>query len=78
MIKIASFLEAARQNGIVSIGVSDRGVADRLRVKHIRSGKIEARASKEGAGVLVEAYGFDDLGNVVALCKDGLVRQFIR
>jgi hypothetical protein len=78
MNNVAEFIEAASRNGIGSFGVSDRKIADLLRVKHIRSGKIDRQASKEGSGVAVYAYGFDSLGNVIALCKDGIVRQFFR
>ena len=77
MNNIAEFIDTASRNGIGSFGVSDYKIANQLRIKHIRSGKIERRISKEGSGISIYAYGFDSLGNVIALCKDGIVRQFI-
>ena len=47
------------------------------RFKHLRSRKIHKWASKEGAGIKVKAYGFDELGNVVALTADGFTMQYI-
>lgn len=61
---------------LVQLGVSDYRLARRLKIRHIRSGKIcDPRA--EGAGTEVLAYGYDGLGNIIALCKDGHVRQFV-
>lgn len=57
--------------------VSDRQVAAKLKARHLRGGKITRQDSKEGAGVAVFAFGFDELGNVCAWCADGLKRQFI-
>jgi len=57
---------------------SDRTTAQALNVKHCRSGKVESKCPvKEARGVAVVAYGYDELGNVCAICADGLVRQFI-
>ncbi len=59
--------------------VARRDLALTFHAKHCRSGKIEARHPvKEARGVAVHAYGYDELGNVVALCADGYIRQFIR
>lgn len=62
--------------------VSDRKLFDAIReshgVKHCRSGKIKIAGKCEGNGVEVLAYGFDELGNVLALCKDGIERQYLR
>ncbi|MCF2902225.1 hypothetical protein L1267_17795 [Pseudoalteromonas sp. OFAV1] len=57
--------------------VSDRKLAGKLKARHLRGGKITRRDSKEGAGTVVYAMGFDELGNCVALCQDGHIRQFI-
>ena len=77
MATVAEFIVIAKENNVSSIAVSNYRTAKSNGLKHIRSGKIERKASKEGAGVEVRAYGFDELGNVVALCKDGIIRQFI-
>lgn len=74
---IRIWVEASAANGIRSFAVADYQLSKQLRTRHIRSGKIEKGASKEGAGVAVVAYGFDVLGNVCALCADGFSRQFL-
>jgi hypothetical protein len=71
-----NWIEASRANGISFICVSDFRLAQELRIKHLRSGKIAAAASKEAKGAAVLAYGFDELGNVCALLKNGQSRQF--
>jgi hypothetical protein len=40
---------------------------------HLRAGKI---SEGEARGRQVRAYYRDELGNIVALCSDGIVRQF--
>lgn len=77
IIDIRIWVEASAANGIRSFAVSDYQLSKQLRTRHIRSGKIEKGASKEGAGVPVVAYGFDALGNVCAFCADGFSRQFL-
>ena len=57
--------------------VSDRALASQLNARHLRGGKITKQDSKEGAGVNVHCLAFDELGNCVALCLDGKIRQFI-
>jgi len=47
------------------------------RFTHLRGKKIQKWASKEGAGTYVKAYGFDELGNVIAITWDNKVKQFI-
>ncbi len=69
-------------DGSSFVMVTDRDIAERLRrrdVRHCRSGKIDMRCNvKEARGVAVHAYKYDELNNVIALCADGIVRQFIR
>ena len=43
-------------------------------VRHARKGEI---LTGEGKGVKVQAYGYDDLGNITAITTDGFVKQFI-
>ncbi|MFK4132250.1 hypothetical protein ACI2KR_08145 [Pseudomonas luteola] len=58
--------------------VSRRDLADKFQVKHCRSGKVDGKCEiKEARGKAVHAYGFDEVGNVIALCADGHIRQFI-
>lgn len=75
---VYQWIRDARENGITSIVVADRELAEALGLKHCRSGLIERGATKEGAGTPVRAYGFDELGNVCAICADGVTRQFYR
>jgi hypothetical protein len=68
-----------RLEGVLSISVSDRQLAAKMKCKHLRSGKIEkGHPVKEARGVEVHGYGYDELGNIIALCKDGKIRQYIR
>ena len=57
--------------------VSDRKLALKMRARHARSGKISRDISREGCGVAIYAFGFDELGNTIALTKDGFVKQYI-
>lgn len=57
--------------------VSDYQLAKANNFRHIRSGVVPADASKEANRVPVDAMYIDDLFNVVALCKDGYIRQYI-
>lgn len=63
--------------GLDELWISDRLLAKEMKAKHLRNGKISKVDSKEGAGVGVLGFGRDELDNVVALCRDGIVRQFI-
>lgn len=47
------------------------------RFSHLRGKKIQKWASKEGAGKLVKAYGFDELGNVIAVMPNNTIKQYI-
>lgn len=63
---------------ISDVMVSSRAIADKFRARHCRSGRIDKRCSlKEARGVSVHAYKPDGLGGLIALCADGLIRQFI-
>ena len=44
---------------------------------HLRAKKIQRWASKEGAGQIVKAYGFDELSNVIAILPNNSIVQFI-
>lgn len=63
--------------GLTEKWVTDKTLATQLNARHLRGGKITKQDSKEGAGVEVHAFAFDELGNCVALCKDGHIRQYI-
>ncbi len=73
---VREWIEASRANGIRSFYVSDYKLAQSLRLFHLRSGIISPRLSREANKVAVLAFGFDELGNVCALCADGFSRQF--
>jgi hypothetical protein len=71
------WIDLSKSNSIRVYGVSDREIAKKTRLAHIRSGKIDSRAPiKSARGVAVLAVGRDELGNIVALCADGFNRQF--
>jgi len=74
-----SFIADARDNGISNFYVADYALVKKFpnRFRHNRLGAIPKDISKEGAGVKVRAFGFDEIGNVVALCADGKTRQFL-
>lgn len=57
--------------------VSDGRKAKALKARHLRGGKITKADSKEGAGVKVYAFAYNELGGICAWCKDGIIRQFI-
>lgn len=65
-------------------GLNDINISDRKQwlswgsngVKHLRSGKIPKGMPM--AGTPVVAFGCDELGNVVAICHDGLIRQYVQ
>lgn len=66
-------------DGLEDLWISDRWQAAQVPgARHLRGGKIPAQDSKEGAGVEVYGFGRDELNNIVALCKDGSLRQFFR
>ena len=46
-------------------------------LKHSRKGVISKEHNTEGAGQKIQAYGFDDLGHVIAVMWDGTVKQYI-
>ncbi|MCP4526757.1 MAG: hypothetical protein GY833_12745 [Aestuariibacter sp.] len=73
----AQVIEEALQ-GLDEKWVSDKKLATYLKARHLRGGKITKQDSKEGAGVEVHAFAFDELGNLTALCKDGHIRQYIK
>lgn len=74
------FVKIARESATALhfIHVSDYELARRLRVTHSRSGAVDKTVwAKEARGLQVLAYGFDELDNVIALCNDGIQRQYI-
>lgn len=69
------FCNESRANGIRYFYVANYQAMKQVPgARHLRKGQIPCG---EGKGVRVRAYGEDDLGNFVALCMDGHVRQFI-
>ena len=62
---------------LTQLFISDYKLAQEMKARHLRGGKITKQDSKEGAGTEVYGFGYDELFNVVAFCKDGSVRQFI-
>jgi hypothetical protein len=78
-LTIRNFIADARTNGVRSFFTTDYALvkASRNTIRHCRSGKLARDISKEGAGTPVAAFGYDELGHIVALCADGKVRQFL-
>ena len=54
-----------------------KGESVNSRFSHLRSNKIQKWASKEGAGRVVKAFGFDELDNVIAIMPNNSIVQFI-
>ncbi len=77
-MQVTAQLIAEALNGLDEKWVTGRKLATQLKARHLRGGKITKRDSKEGAGVEVHAFAFDELGNLTALCKDGHIRQYIK
>lgn len=74
---VNQFLSQARGN-LQHIHVADRTIAKQWNLTHSRSGKISSREPiKDARGVAIKAYGYDELGNITALCADNIIRQFI-
>ena len=74
---IYGFIRSLRNEGFTCIYAASRIVAGNTGCKHARSGRIESRCPvKDARGVQIAAYGYDELGNVTALCADGIVRQY--
>lgn len=76
--QITEFVNDCIRNGLVNIHLSDRILAKKYKMAHMRSGQISPKVSREGAAARVLAYAYDDLGNIWALCKDGICRSFLR
>ncbi len=63
-------------SGLDEIYVSDRKLAEEIRgARHLRSGRISKVDHKELAGTEVYARAYDELGNIIYLAKDGIIRQ---
>lgn len=70
-------------DGLFQVYVSDRKLAIKMNVPHLRGGKITAtytpygcKERKQMLGLKVQAFGYDELDNLVALTADGFVKQF--
>jgi hypothetical protein len=63
-------------DGLFNRYVTDYKLAEKMNARHLQDGVIPLNQSKEGDGVEVYGFGNDELGNVVAICKDGQIRQF--
>jgi hypothetical protein len=76
---VRNWIAEAKANGISHFFAADFALVKTSNntIRHNRLGAIPRDMSKEGAGVGVYAFGFDELGHCVALCRDGLVRQFL-
>ena len=70
---VLSFIKTARLNNIQNLYISDYKLAESLRIKHCRSGLVQAEGEKRN--VLV--FGFDELENVVSVTNLGKAIQFI-
>lgn len=78
-VSTATIKEFAASCDLRFVSISRKEVAAECRVKHCRSGKIESgHPIKEARGQKVHAFGYDELSNIVALCADGHVRQFVK
>ena len=75
--QIQDFIDNADRGA--TVWVSDYQLArDNSSARHLRGGRIPKDArSQEGGTRPVHAFWFDEVGNIVALCADGGVRQFI-
>lgn len=71
-----AFTDDATAQGYIELHCSDLKAA---RANHLwrecRTGKLP---EGEGKGVAVKAYYYDELGNIVALCADGFIKQFLK
>ena len=63
---------------VINPYIADRKLALKCNARHNRLGRIPRDISKEGAGVKVLAFGFDELDNTIALTSDGFIKQYIR
>ncbi|MEY2875878.1 MAG: hypothetical protein RLZZ373_3249 [Pseudomonadota bacterium] len=64
---IADFMAVAAANGVRVIAAALGADSELVRTNRVK----QIRVIKDRL-----AYGFDELGNVVALCADGFIRQF--
>ena len=71
-LQLKAFIEASNIKPSL-IKYSDYQTAKANKAIHIRKGLI---TDGEGKGTPVHALYWDALGNTVALCQDGFVRQF--
>ena len=66
-------------NGLDSVYVTDRKVAEEMGARHLRGGKITKQDTHKGnrghAGIEVQALGHDDLGNIIYLRNDNIIIQ---
>ena len=77
-INVREWVKDANECGYTCLTVASYQIAKEYRIKHMRSGRIPASVSREAAKASILAYGFDELGNLWALCTDGICRQFFR
>lgn len=62
--------------GLRDVYVTDRKLAESMKARHLRGGKITKQDHRQLAGTAVYALGFDELGNMIYIAKDdGLIRQ---
>jgi len=62
--------------GLTDIRVSSNRIYNQLRdngVSEARKGEI---MSGEGKGVKIQAYGYDELLNIIAITQDGFIKQY--
>lgn len=72
---VRDFVDSAKENGITDFMIADRELADELNARHCRSGKVDCGKTHEAYGIKVLAYGWDELGHVVALTADQYIKQ---
>lgn len=75
---IREWIKDAREGFVTNLHVASLPLAKELRIAHMRSGRVSPRISKEAASHDIIAYGYDELGDIWALCRDGYSRQFFR
>ncbi|WP_415912545.1 hypothetical protein [Neptuniibacter sp. QD37_11] len=74
---IRQFISDSAGNGVTHISVSSKALP-LAEIRELNCKEIRKESKRlEGQTVKVLALGWDELNNAVALCRDGLMRQFI-
>ena len=76
-MKVSNQMVKEAMEGLSAIYVSDRLLAKEMRWGHLRGGKVTREDNKMLKGTEVYALGFDLLGNMTYIAKDGYIRQAV-